>query len=168
MNGDIIYRTGSERDKEQLKNLALIAFGQFRNVLTPENWAIMLGNLNNEENLRYLLERAQIFVCEHNGVFAGIAYLLPGGNPTNVFKAEWAYIRLLSVHPDYEGRGIGRKLTRMCINHARNTGEKVIALHTSEFQDAARHIYESEGFTILEELPQAYGKRYWLYTLNLT
>jgi uncharacterized protein (DUF1810 family) len=34
--------------------------------------------------------------------------------------------------------------------------------------DAARHIYESLGFTILKEIPNRFGKRYWLYTLNIT
>ncbi|MDX2173612.1 MAG: hypothetical protein SFY56_10845 [Bacteroidota bacterium] len=34
----------------------------------------------------------------------------------------------------------------MCIAHAKQNNEKTIALHTSEFMDAARHIYEGLGF----------------------
>jgi len=45
--------------------------------------------------------------------------------------------------------------------------EKTIALHTSEFMDAARHIYEGLGFIMVKEIPPRYGKRYWLYRLDL-
>jgi hypothetical protein len=33
--------------------------------------------------------------------------------------------------------------------------------------DAARHIYESMGFTILQQIPDRLGKKYWLYTMDL-
>ena len=74
---------------------------------------------------------------------------------------------MVGVHPTYTGRGIARKLTGMCIDKARELNENVITLHTSEFMDAARHIYESLGFTVLKELAPRLGKKYWLYTLDL-
>jgi len=55
----------------------------------------------------------------------------------------------------------------MCIDRAKKNNEKVIALHTSEFMDAARHIYEGLGFKQVKELQSRYSKRYWLYTLEL-
>jgi ribosomal protein S18 acetylase RimI-like enzyme len=54
-----------------------------------------------------------------------------------------------------------------CINHAKKTNEKVIALHTSEFMNAARHLYEKMGFEILREIEPRLGNRYWLYSLRL-
>jgi len=33
--------------------------------------------------------------------------------------------------------------------------------------DAARHIYEKMGFKRIKELQPIFGKRYWLYHLNL-
>jgi ribosomal protein S18 acetylase RimI-like enzyme len=33
--------------------------------------------------------------------------------------------------------------------------------------DKARHIYEKLGFTILREIDQRLGRRYWLYKLDL-
>jgi len=63
--------------------------------------------------------------------------------------------------------GIAKTLTKMCMDHARQTKEKIIALHTSEFMDAARHIYENLGFKELKEIDPIYGKRYWIYILNL-
>ncbi|MDB5249085.1 MAG: hypothetical protein JWQ40_3479 [Segetibacter sp.] len=75
---------------------------------------------------------------------------------------------MVGVHPGYTGQGIAKTLTQTCLEKAKDLNEKTIALHTSELMDAARHIYESPGFTILKEIPNRFGKRYWLYTLNIT
>jgi len=71
------------------------------------------------------------------------------------------------VNPRYGNQGIGKKLTQMCIDHAKKLNEKIIALHTSEFMHAARHIYASLGFTIVKEIEPIFGKKYWLYHLNI-
>ncbi|MEL4419591.1 GNAT family N-acetyltransferase, partial [Shewanella algae] len=71
------------------------------------------------------------------------------------------------VDPDFRGFGIGKQLTQLCTDKAKETKETVIALHTSEFMNDARHIYEKMGFKILKEIDQRLGKRYWLYTLEL-
>lgn len=102
-------------------------------------------------------------------VIVGMAHIIPNGNPADIFKIEWSYIRMVGVNPKYQGQGqgIAKTLTQMCIYKAKQTNEKTIALHTSEFMDAARHIYESLGFKILQEIDQRFGKKYWLYTLDL-
>ncbi|GAC1444158.1 MAG: hypothetical protein NVSMB63_13390 [Sediminibacterium sp.] len=97
-----------------------------------------------------------------------MAYLVPGGNPTPIYQADWCNIRMVGVHPLYSGQGIAKKLIQLCIQHARQSNEKIITLHTSEIMDAARHIYESLGFTKLREIDPIYGMRYWLYKLELT
>jgi ribosomal protein S18 acetylase RimI-like enzyme len=114
-----------------------------------------------------LISISQTFVCTYNDEIIGVAHIVPHGNPTNVFDAEWCYIRKVAVHPHYRGHGISKILTTMCIDHAKNTKEKIIALHTSEFMDAARHIYENLGFKKINEIEPLFGKRYWLYTLAL-
>uniref|UniRef100_UPI0035CA72B2 GNAT family N-acetyltransferase n=1 Tax=uncultured Nostoc sp. TaxID=340711 RepID=UPI0035CA72B2 len=90
----------------------------------------------------------------------------PSGNPTTIFPADWSYIRLLDVDPKYRGLGIGRKLAQLCVQHAQVTGETGVALHTSEFMNAARQMYEALGFKREKELAPMYGKRYWLYKLS--
>ncbi len=82
-------------------------------------------------------------------------------------RQGWSYIRMVGVHPHYAGRGIGKQLTQRCIDFAISSDEQVIALHTSEYMNAARHIYESLGFKQMKELEPRYGKRYWLYQLEL-
>jgi ribosomal protein S18 acetylase RimI-like enzyme len=158
---------GAPDDLPGLKALGLLSFGRYREVLSPDNWALLEEGLNDEARLRALMRQSAVFVCAAGETLAGVAYLVPSGHPEGVFAAEWSYIRRVSVHPGWQGRGIARELTRRCINHARAAGEQVLTLHTSEFMDAARHIYESLGFRREREIDPIFGKRYWLYRLDL-
>ena len=162
-----IYREASFTDKNQLKELGIVSYGQFSNVLGPEHWATLNNFLNNEEKLAELMNMSKCFVCVYENKIIGMAHIIPSGNPWHFFKSEWSYIRMVGVDPKFGGLGIAKKLTAMCIDFAKKKNEEVIALHTSEFMDAARHIYESLGFERVEELEKRYDKRYWLYMLHL-
>lgn len=59
---------------------------------------------------------------------------------------DWAGIRLLGVHPDARGLGIGRQLTEECIRRARTLNASSVALHTTELMQVARAMYERMGF----------------------
>ena len=161
------YREGAIGDTAQLKKLALISYGQFQNVLNEENWEKLRTQLTREDLFPGLLKTSQCFVCENADEIIGMAFLVSSGNPTEIFEADWSYIRMVGVHPDYSGRRIGSQLTQRCIDFAKSSGEKIIALHTSEYMNAARHIYETLGFKQMKELESRYGKRYWLYQLEL-
>ncbi len=150
-----------------IKRIGNISFGQHFNKLTPENAADMSTRLQQDGTWQDLLAKSKCFVAMKGNTMAGMAHFVPSGNAWDVFKPEWAYLRMVGVDPAYQGQGIARKLTQMCIDHARQTNEKTLTLHTSEFMDAARHIYESIGFTILKEIPERLGKKYWLYALEL-
>lgn len=164
---DFTYRTGSEKDLAALKELGLASFGQFRPVLAPEHWQTLAAGLQDEDRLRALIARSTVFVCEGKGQVVGAAYFVPSGHPEGVFEAGWCTIRRVGVHPSCQGRGIARQLTQLCIRQARATGETFLTLHTSEMMDAARHLYESLGFTRVREIEPIFGKRYWLYALDL-
>ena len=161
------YREGNSNDVAGLQKLALISYGQFQNILTEENWSRLKGHLTNENLFPDLLKISKGFVCEHEHEIIGMAFLVPKGNPTEIFQDDWSYIRMVGVDPKFGGKGIGKMLTQMCIDHAKSTNEKVIALHTSEYMNAARHIYESLGFKQIKELEPRFGKRYWIYKLEL-
>lgn len=164
----LTYRQGSIKDIEQLQELAIRSYREFSKVLTSDNWNLFNGNLKNRQKFIEILKIAKCFVCLDNNKIIGVAYIIPSGNPTDLFKAEWSYIRMVGVDPAYRGKGIAKALTNLCIDCARENDESVIALHTSEFMDAARHIYESMGFKILTEIPPLFGKKYWLYALELS
>ena len=167
MHAHLKYREGSINDKDQLQKLGISSYSPYSAILSPDNWKILHDFLHDEEKLAELINKSKIFVCTNPNEIIGMAYIIPHGNPWDIFKSEWCYIRMVGVHPQYRGLGIAKTLTQMCLNHARQTKEKTVALHTSEFMDAARHIYESLGFKKLQEIEPRFGKKYWLYTLDL-
>ncbi|MCE7041823.1 GNAT family N-acetyltransferase [Dyadobacter sp. CY312] len=161
------YRTATIADIPQLKQLGLDSYGTFQNVLTEDNWAKLHSNLRNETVYTDLLNKSTCYVCVYDEQIVGMAFFIPNGNPTEIYDAGWSYVRMVGVHPDFGGRGIGRELMQTCIAVAKETNEKVVALHTSEFMDAARYIYESMGFVKVKDLESRFGKRYWLYRLEI-
>jgi ribosomal protein S18 acetylase RimI-like enzyme len=164
---EFVFRQGTVSDTEQLKNLGLLSYGQYFPLLSPEAKDKLQKGVSNKGLYEELLVKSQCFVCEDKGLIVGMAFLVPSGNPWDIFPAEWSYIRMVGVDPAYGGKGIAKKLTSQCIDFAQQSGEKIVALHTSEMMDAARHIYEGFGFKILREIEPRFGKRYWLYTLDL-
>ena len=123
--------------------------------------------LHNDKMWDQLVNHSKIYVCEDGDKLIGMAYLVPSGNPTHIYPADWCYVRMVGVDPHYRGKGIAKRLTEMCVNYARESNEKIVGLHTSEKMDDARHIYESIGFKLYKEIDPIYGMRYFLYRMNL-
>ncbi|WP_100612259.1 GNAT family N-acetyltransferase [Confluentibacter lentus] len=162
------YRKGTKTDLYELKKLAIKSWSPFKQSLTEDNWANLKRTIENDETYEKLLEQSHCIVCTKNGEkIIGMAFLVSSGHPTDIYLKEWSYIRLVSVDPGYSGLGIGRTLTTMCMDLAKQNGEDIIALHTSEIMDKARHLYESLGFRVLKEIDHRLGKRYWLYKIDL-
>jgi GNAT superfamily N-acetyltransferase len=162
------YRNAVEADVPQLTELGLSAYGQYKNVLSKDAWQKMSANCGSENTYKNLLSIARGFVCEFKGRIIGMAFFIPNGNPVAFFEKEWSYIRLVGVDPRHAGHGIGKNLTERCVQFAKNSGEKTIVLHTSEFQNAARHIYENMGFKKFKTLEPIHQKQYWLYRLDFS
>lgn len=154
-------------DFNQLKTLGIESYSEFSKVLTTTNWNKMNSFLESSENLTKLIEQSTVFVCEYSTEIIGMIYLVPSGNPTELFQKDWSYIRFLGVKTNFRGNGIGKKLTVLCIEYAKETKEKYMALHTSEFMDAARTIYEKRGFRRTKEI-EYLGKRYWIYLFDIS
>ncbi|MDC1162262.1 GNAT family N-acetyltransferase [Tenacibaculum sp.] len=163
---ELIYRKGSINDIENLKRLGIASYSEYSNVLTTENWNKLDGILNDKNNLKKTILNSTVFVCENKKDIVGAVYFFSNGNPTELYDSEWCYFRSLGVNPQYRGLGIGNKLTCMCIDYAREINEKTIALHTSEFMDTARKMYEKRGFKRIKEI-QRLGKKYWIFTKQL-
>jgi ribosomal protein S18 acetylase RimI-like enzyme len=163
---ELNYRKANEADFEQLKALGKEAYSEFVGVLSKENRAKMHAFLESDSSLKELMKQSTVFVCERNTSIVGMIYLVPSGNPTKLFQKEWSYIRFLGVSTSCRGKGIGKQLTEHCIDYARGSGERYIALHTAEFMGPARAIYEKQGFRKGKEI-EHFGKRYWIYLLEL-
>ncbi|MFC0437924.1 GNAT family N-acetyltransferase [Kutzneria buriramensis] len=65
-----------------------------------------------------------------------------------------AVLRILLVHPDGRGHGIGSRLVDTCLAHARERGFKRLRLWTTNRQATAREVYLRRGFVLVDEQPQ--------------
>jgi ribosomal protein S18 acetylase RimI-like enzyme len=88
-------------------------------------------------------------------------FLLVGSPPVGVAVLRFreaifhdkldAYLEEFYVAPDHRGRGLGRALLERALDTARERGAVRIDLGTAASDRAARHLYESFGFTNLEQ-----------------
>jgi ribosomal protein S18 acetylase RimI-like enzyme len=166
-NKSMLYRNATYEDVKALQELALASYGSLKNEMTAQNWVKMQAVLTSEENFPVMVRTCFGYVCEDAGRLLGMAFLVPHGNPTKIYSPDTSYIRMVGVHPDAGGKGIAQYLTRLCIVKAKETGEKMISLHSAEVMYTARHIYEKLGFKKIRLLDEHYGFKYWLYQLIL-
>jgi ribosomal protein S18 acetylase RimI-like enzyme len=168
MNSHLIFREGLPAEKYSLQLLGIRSYSQFSKLLARKDWETMHRFLHNDKMWDQLVNNSKTFVCEADDKLVGMAYLVPGNNPTYLYPADWSYVRLVGVDPAYRGNGIARRLTQMCVDHARKTNEKIVGLHTSEKMQDAIHIYESIGFKLYKEIDPIYGMRYFVYRMDLS
>lgn len=73
--------------------------------------------------------------------------------PGPLFR-HWATIKRLQVHPEEQGRGIGRALLRACSDSARELGMEALHL-TVRGRTGTESFYEDEGYELIATIPQA-------------
>ncbi|MBI9109283.1 MAG: GNAT family N-acetyltransferase [Spirochaetales bacterium] len=89
-------------------------------------------------------------------------------------EVEWKFtegepliIHRLSVHPEYKGMGIGRKLVEFAENEARARGYGAIRLDVFSLNPAALRLYERTGFRKAGDVLFRKGK-FFLYEKKLS
>jgi ribosomal protein S18 acetylase RimI-like enzyme len=62
-----------------------------------------------------------------------------------------AHVRMLGVHPDARGAGVGKQLLAACEERARQAGRTRMTLNTTTLMRAARAMYTSLGYERSED-----------------
>ena len=91
-------------------------------------------------------DREAAWIAEIGGRRAGCVFCVAEDETT-------AKLRILLVHPEGRGRGLGSRLVDTCLGFARTAGYRRITLWTNDVLVSARRIYAAAGFTLIDEEP---------------
>ena len=134
---------------DELDVAAAVMVDAYEQYIPADAAGPLAGYREEIRDVRRRLADATLIVAEDRGRIAGAVTYYPDARRDRAapWPAGWACFRLLAVHPDARGRGIGRLLTEECIRRARDEGCAAVALHTTELMAVARAMYERMGFT---------------------
>jgi GNAT superfamily N-acetyltransferase len=92
------------------------------------------------------LDREAAWIAELDGKRVGCVFCVADDDET-------ARLRILLVHPEGRGLGLGRRLVDTCVAFARDAGYRQLRLWTNHPLVAARAIYLERGFRLVSEAP---------------
>jgi len=144
---EIKLRDARVDELDIIAKLLVAAYQEYKEFMPADRWDWYRNDII---DVHSRMANSELIVAEVRNNIAGAVTLYPQGS-NNGWPAGWAGIRLLAVHPDYRGRGIGRALMEECIHRCRERGTKTIGLHTTELMKVARAMYERIGF---ERIPE--------------
>ena len=92
-----------------------------------------------------------VLVSEENGVVTGYASF---GDWRAFDGFRHTVEHSVYVHPDHQGKGIGRTLMKALINEARTLGKHVMVAGIEAQNQASIHLHETLGFVTTGQMPQ--------------
>ncbi|WP_336248881.1 GNAT family N-acetyltransferase [Stomatohabitans albus] len=160
---ELIIRHAEPAEYDHIAQLLLLAYAPGREG----------GNSMYYEWIQDVQGRAkdgELLVASIDDQVVGTVTWCPPASPLQDIAHEHeGEIRLLGVHPDAAGHGVGRALVQACIACGRQAKLRAIVLLTREWMVRAHHIYESEGFVRIPDrdmVPHP-GIVLWAYRLVL-
>jgi GNAT superfamily N-acetyltransferase len=90
--------------------------------------------------------REAAWIADVDGVRQGCVFCVADDDRT-------ARLRILLVHPNGRGLGLGARLVRQCVDFAARSGYSRMTLWTNDVLVAARRIYQAAGFELADEEP---------------
>jgi predicted N-acetyltransferase YhbS len=140
----VSVRDAGPADHPAVRELLRAAYQQYETDLPPGGMEYYLADLLDLEGRA---EGSRLLVAERRGRLAGTVTFFPDAAVEGLgWPSGWAGFRALGVDPALRRLGVGRRLTRECLDRARAVGAPVLCLHTAAFMTAAVAMYEGMGF----------------------
>ena len=152
-----VLRNGTFDDGQAMLDIYLLTHGQTDFLLSYPDEAAMTA----EQEALFLRERTLSdngveLLAEVDGQIVGAAGVGPVGKKEKVrHRAEFG----ISVDRAYWGLGIGRAMTRTCIELAKRAGYEQLELEAVADNAAALALYESVGFREYGRNPKGFRSR---------
>ena len=145
-----LVRDARTDELDQAAQMMRDAYQEYRDSFPPEMWE---GYVRDIVNVRSRLGFSELIVAEHGGRLVGAVTFYPDAprSEQEGWPPGWAGVRLLAVHPDARGLGIGRALMDECVRRSRQRAARTLGLHTTEPMSVARGMYERMGFVRVPE-----------------
>ena len=143
--GQLLVRDARTGELDQVALVMRDAYQEYQASFPPEMWEVYARNIM---DVRSRLGVSELIVAEHGGPVVGAVTFYPNAvqSEQEGWPPGWAGVRLLAVHPDARGLGIGRALMDECLRRARRGAAQAVGLHTSEVMRVARGMYVRMGF----------------------
>ena len=141
----MIIRDAVEADDTIVGELLVQAFlTQYAKKLPDVSYtAERLADLRNQSAKR----ASSVLVAEIDGRIVGTVSLYPAGAPgSEAWIVGAADLRLLAIHPEFQGRGLSRRLLDAAEALARKWRVPAICLHTRQGASGVAGLYQSRGY----------------------
>ena len=152
-----VLRNGTSADGEEALRCFVLTHAETDSLLSYPDEI----NLTLEKEAQYLEARAQSeneieILAEVEGRIVGMAGIDRIGSQAKVrHRANFG----ISIEKAYWGLGIGRALTRACVESARKAGYRQVELEVVAANRRAVSLYESEGFAAFGRNPLGFCSR---------
>lgn len=148
MAEQIHIRDARSDELDRVASLLKDAYQQYAPLMPPDAWELYVQDIM---DVTGRLSESQLIVADIDSRLAGAVTLYLKGWESLSWPEGWAGIRLLGVHPDFRGRGVGKAVMEECVRRGRSAGLRAIGLHTTTAMDVARRLYEKMGFVRVPE-----------------
>mgnify|MGYP001615023020 FL=1 len=140
-----LIRDARPDELDEAARVMLAAYQQYQASFPPGRWDAYAADIL---DVRSRLPHAELLIAEEAGRIVGAVTFYPDGSRSAVegWPPTWAGVRLLAVHPDARGRGVGEALMRECMARSRKRGVNTLGLHTTRIMAVAQRMYERMGF----------------------
>ena len=165
----VIIRDVRGEELPDIPGLILEAYKEYETFMPPAAWNHYVRDIIDVEGR---MPVSELIVAETQRRLVGSVTLFRDlsllGQDT--WPASWAGVRLLAVRPNSRGLGIGRALMDECLHRCRESGFTTLGLHTVDFMEIARRMYEKMGFLRASEydFKPAAGITVMAYRLDLS
>lgn len=158
-----MIRPAEDADLDTVAEMIVDAYAEYAAVMSPDAWSTFAQDIANVHGRR---TDGEIIVAEQGGRIVGCVTLYRGWRGAQEGTVS---VRLLAVHPDVRGAGVGRQMLEWVADEGRREGRKRIVLTTMPVMDVMRELTDSMGFERAPDLDHepAPGARAEGYSLTL-